>query len=286
MADTRQNLKRKFEIFAFCLSNSRDIIHKVSDLAEMFNVEPLTIKRDLQTLRFEGIDIHSSPARGVYVQIMPSTEIIQSMMLQYLGICYPHNLYDKATSLLIQKFELSALSLVVSLQHCIDERLIARIKYNSYDDETEERDILPLMIFHSDKSWRILSQDKDSVKQFHIERISSIKITKKKFIRMDEDKFIDLFKYSWKSWISSDKFNVKLLLSPKWKDRYHERSLSIDLKKTEQPDGSIIFEFTVNSLNEVAAWITSRGSGFKVLEPPQLKEMVIQIAKDTINNYK
>lgn len=56
-------------------------------------------------------------------------------------------------------------------------------------------------------------------------------------------------------------------------------------KIKENPDGSIIIEITVNSLNEIAAWIVSRGYGVKVIEPVELKKQVIKLAKDTLKNY-
>jgi predicted DNA-binding transcriptional regulator YafY len=56
-------------------------------------------------------------------------------------------------------------------------------------------------------------------------------------------------------------------------------------KVTKQEDGSIIFEATVNSLNEIAAWIVSRGEGIKVLASDKLKEHVIELAQGVLNNY-
>jgi len=56
-------------------------------------------------------------------------------------------------------------------------------------------------------------------------------------------------------------------------------------KVTEEPDGSMIYETVVNSLNEIASWIVSRGECVVVLEPEKLKTMVIKIAKDVLKNY-
>ena len=56
-------------------------------------------------------------------------------------------------------------------------------------------------------------------------------------------------------------------------------------KVTKQDDGSIIFEATVNSLNEIAGWIVSRGEGVKVLAPAALREQVIELANAVLKNY-
>jgi predicted DNA-binding transcriptional regulator YafY len=49
--------------------------------------------------------------------------------------------------------------------------------------------------------------------------------------------------------------------------------------------GSIFFEATVNSLNEIAGWIISRGEGVKVLAPDILKEHVMELAQGVLKNY-
>jgi predicted DNA-binding transcriptional regulator YafY len=54
---------------------------------------------------------------------------------------------------------------------------------------------------------------------------------------------------------------------------------------TENADGSIVFEAIVNSLEEVAGWVVSRGDGVRVLEPEKLRNMVIQTARGALGNY-
>jgi predicted DNA-binding transcriptional regulator YafY len=53
----------------------------------------------------------------------------------------------------------------------------------------------------------------------------------------------------------------------------------------ESPDGTVVFEATVNSLVEVASWVATKGAGVEVLEPVQLRDMVIALARGTLENY-
>ncbi len=53
----------------------------------------------------------------------------------------------------------------------------------------------------------------------------------------------------------------------------------------EYEDGTMDLSITVNSLSEIASWIVSRGEGVIVIEPPELKEKVIELAKGTLGNY-
>ena len=55
---------------------------------------------------------------------------------------------------------------------------------------------------------------------------------------------------------------------------------------TKEKDGSVIYKTTVNSLNEIASWIVSRGKGVIVIEPEKLKQQVIETASGVLENYK
>ena len=51
------------EILGLILSKKK--VYNIADLADIFNCEELTIKRDLKELRSMGIDVHSSGKKGV-----------------------------------------------------------------------------------------------------------------------------------------------------------------------------------------------------------------------------
>lgn len=110
-------------------------------------------------------------------------------------------------------------------------------------------------------------------------------MTNEQFTKLPREKFEDLFMFSWKSWLGDEKYKIKLLVSKEWADRIRPRMLIKGQKVTKQEDGSIIFEATVNSLNEIAGWIVSRGEGIKVLAPDKLKEHVIELARGVLKNY-
>ncbi len=285
MFELQTKIKRQIEIIGLCLSEKSNKIC-ISDLSDYFNVDNVTIKRDLKDLRFYGIDIHSEKKRGVYISAKLDAPKIKEIILHYVGLCYSGNIFDKSTLLLVEKHNTNALSHLIMLQICIDRNLESKIWYNKNDELIEERIIRPLLIFHSEGSWRVLSQEGNSVKQFHFDKITKVKATEKNFPRMSSEKFESMFNYSWGSWIGNEKHKVKLRFSKEWADRIKPRMWTPDQKITDNTDGSFIFEVTVNTLREIASWIVSRGKGCIVMEPEELKQLVIDIAKETLNNYE
>lgn len=277
-------IKRQIEILGLVLnSNSK---FDTFDLAEIFNCDEITIKRDLSELRKNGVDIHSRKNKGVVVESNVSLHKIKDFILQYLGFCVTNSTLDKATNLIVKKLNHTALSNIVSIQRCIEKKCKIIIDY----DKTElikEKNLLvsPLLIFKADNYWRLLCIHENSYRQFILNKINSIKPTSEKFHPTSQDEIAELFKNSFRSWIGKEQYHVRIRFSRTWAERLKPNLLMESQKIKENSDGSMIIETTVNSLNEIAAWIVSRGYGVKVIEPPELKKLVIQLAKAALKNY-
>lgn len=285
MFDFQTKFKRQIEILGICLSADARKPIRTSDLARLFDVEELTIKRDLRDLRSYGIDIHSTKRDGICINTELSHQKLADIILDYTSLNHNDYALDKSTSLLVEKLGVKALSSIVSLQLCIDKDECAIIDYNKVGNIVEpNREVEPLLIFQHEGSWRLLAGSDGKMKQFLLDKITSTKSTGKKFNK-EKYNVKDLFKYSWKTWLGDEKFHVKLQLSEFWAERVKPRMLVADQKLTKLENGSVLFEYTVNSLNEIAGWIVSRGEGIKVLEPDELRTLVISLAEGTLKNY-
>lgn len=286
MQDFKTKFKRQVEILGICLSQNYPTPLKTFDLAEMFGVEELTIKRDLQDLRSSGIDIHSEKKYGVRLSRKLDSGRIRELIQQYSALNAGDKHIEKSTGLLVARLGEKALANTVILQICIEKGVAARIDYEKESEELEfGKEIQPLLIFQSDHLWRVLAVSEGRMKQFLLNKIVEVRETSKKFIKADSEKIEDIFKYSWRSWLGAEKFAVKLKFSPLWAERLRPRPLMEYEKTSDNPDGSMIYETIVNSLDEIASWIVSRGEGVIVIEPTELKEKVIKLAKETLNNY-
>ena len=283
MFEVREKLKRQIEILGLCLDNP---IYKTFDLTELFKVEELTIKRDLKDLRSIGIDIHSRKNEGVCLSHDIDKKLLVEMIRHYMEISNISKTIDKATELIVERQSQNALKIIVNLQICIDNCQIAYIDYNKEGSEIESnKRVEPILIYQSEENWRLLAQENSVIKQYFIYKIENVRISQTKFDRISREEFLELFKYSWKSWLGSEKIYVKLHLSEEWTKRFTSKIFVNDQKITKQENGSTL-EITVNTLKEIASWIVSRGEGVTVLEPVELKELVISLAKGTLKNYK
>ena len=284
MLELQTKIKRQIEIIG--LVSSPDGGYHAADLADLFECEELTIKRDLQELRSAGIDIHSEKLRGICIGSPVDEKIISELLLQYVGICYSHNAIDKTTWLMVKKKKLRALHDIVCLQRSIEQKKMVAIDYEKEKGDIDKaREIGPILIFQSEGFYRLLALHNGVTKQFHINKILTLKTLKKTFKSISPKAVEELFRYSWKSWLGDERHTVKLRFSKEWTEWKNPRHLLDTESIDEQTDGTAIITVTVNSLNEIASWITGRGKGITVLEPKELKNKVIDLANGVLRNY-
>jgi predicted DNA-binding transcriptional regulator YafY len=285
LKDLKTKIKRQTELLGLVIASPGR--YSLYDFEEMFGVNDLTIKRDLQELRSLGIDIHSEGKKGITVFNKITADQIKSIIPQYIGIAVNQNSYDQATNLFISKLGAKSIAIITQIQRCIENGLRIKIEYQKPEErKTESRIVDPYCIFQSEKNWRMLAKHNESIKQFLLSNIKSIEILEEKFKPISQKQIDEIFSTSFKCWLGNERFTVKLKFLPPWPDRIKPRQFMEFQKVTEEPDGSIIYETVVNSLNEIASWIVSRGEGVIVLEPESLKNIVIKTAQSVLKNYK
>lgn len=286
MQDYKIKLKRQVEILGIILSQNYPALIRITDLAAIFSVEDLTVMRDLQQLRTYGIDIHSTKKHGVCLKKQIDKSVLKNLIHQYSLLCLSHEFVEKSTALLVKRLGEKSLANLVTIQMCIENKNAIVIDYEKENGSVDfGREIYPLLIFQRDNYWRILSLSGNVIKQFHLNKIIEARAIDKTYLMPDNIKIPDLFKNSWKSWIGEDEYIVKLKFSKKWAGRLMPKNLMDHEIYLEQADGSVLYETKVNSLEEMASWIVSRGGGVTVLQPPELKEKVMKLAREVLSNY-
>lgn len=286
MLDFKIKFKRQIEILGLCLAKKYEGM-TLNEFAELFGVEELTIKRDLNDLRAAGISIHSARGKGVVMDTKPSADKIRELIKQYSALISSGSFVEKSTALLVAKLKEEALASMVVLQMCIDTNTMAVIDYEKDADVYERNlEISPLLIFQTDNYWRLLTMNDGRIKQFLMNKILHAKTSPRTFKPVSKEKIDDVFKYSFRSWLGEDTYTIKLSFSSYWADRLKPKQLLDSETFTQLADGSIEYTATVNSLDEIAGWIVTRGEGVKVIEPPDLKTRVIKLAEGVLKNYR
>lgn len=284
MSEYIRKVKRQIEIVGKALSRNEKFT--ITDLAVEHNVEELTIKRDLADLRSRGIDIHSLKKEGIKIIHPLKKELLKEFILEFISFSYSEDYPDKSTMVLIQKLGEKALLFIVKLQKAIEQNLITVIDYQATASIKKTNVFIqPLKIFQAQGEWRLLALNQNLIKQYFISKLLDVRLTSEKFKSYPKEKIESLFSSSLKSWIGTEQFHLKIHFNKNWSEVIKSKTYLLNQKITELNDGSIIFDGIVNSLDEAASWVLSFGKGVKVLEPEELKNKVLQLAKDVLSNY-
>jgi len=284
MPTLSDKLKRQIEILGLCLQTPEGL--SKADLEIEFTRDSPTIARDLRDLRSFGVDIHSTK-RGITIYNPIKAETIRSLIVQYIGISQSSVTYDRSTAFLVRRFKEKALIHIVTLQRCIENGCKALIDYEKTPGNIEkDRVIAPLLLFQAEQEWRLLAENEEVRKQFIVSKMKRVRQTKDTFTKPPQDELHGLITSSWGGWLGGPLLSVKIEFAPHWAERVAHRQFTANQKITRRSDGSAILEAEVNGMAEIAAWIVSRGKGVRVLEPNALRLQVIELAKDSLSNYK
>lgn len=283
-ADNKSQLKRQVEILGLSLAPGAK--YEASDFHEMFNYHEAQLQRDLAAIRSMGIDIHSTKKKiGLTGTTKP--EVLHEIIVQYLGYCYSSDSYDRATSLLVKKQKEKALYYVVAFQRAIDSGTKVEIDYEKERGKVDEKRVLcPLMLFQADHEWRVLAINEGVKKQYILQKIRNLRMLEERFEKPKRDELRRLFENMWSGWLGEAKYKIKIRFSPLWATRLDHRVFTENQVYTVQSDGTALLEAGVPNLDEVASWVVSRGEGVTVLEPPELRELVIKLARGALKNYE
>lgn len=177
------------------------------DAAELFGVEELTIKRDLQELRSMGIDIHSQRGQGIHILRPLTAEKIQILVHQYFAFCNEQSFWDSTMTRFIYKLRMHPLRLLVSIQRGIESGTALDIKFTDNDSVQTRHSVLnPVRILRTANQWFVMSYTEAQFKLIELHSITDATPTTHKFEKSSPEAFIDALQRFCDNDLSSEFF--------------------------------------------------------------------------------
>ena len=273
MKNTRNQILRRVEIIGMAAAEPGR--YDLGELANLFEVDEETLKKDMKYIRSLGIDMHKPKKCGLIIDGQPQLNILTDQLFQYLAMIYTDDKSEKFLNKFVQKQKLAALGMIVTIQQAIFKRKMLLIKYKQSDGKGyQDIEVGPLRLFFRAGMWRLLGLNGKYIIQLHLAKIKSVERSIKSFVRPQECDIENMFRFSWDTWTGVERIPVKLKINDWWVERLTANPVVEDQVITKQANGDYYFAGTVNSLEEVARWIMACGGDVTVIEPPQLKEHV------------
>jgi proteasome accessory factor B len=133
---------------------------------------------------------------------------------------------------------------------------------------------LGMKFYHNNFYLAAYYKKRDVVLTFALNRMDDITIATEKADEIDFD--VNTFFHEGFGFYHGDTFNVKFQFSSEVKQIIKERTWHPEQKIIEHKDGSVTLEMPASNLSEMMWFALSYGSNVKVLEPEELKNIVLQ----------
>lgn len=294
-------------------------------LAKLLDVSSKTIQRDIDFMKYEydsPIEF-DNVRKGYYYtdnkyRLNPlsidasdflAIAVTEKVLEQYKDSPYSKHFrkfYEKLSYLFDNKITISAKDLdnIISFQigpvRKVDEKTMEKlnvalksnrrikIKYfTAYSGMSKEREVDPYHMTNHQGDWYVIAYCllAKEIKVFAVSRIQEINLTNKFYEIPSDFNIKEYFKGSFGIYESKEVYYIRLLITGDSVGYVKEKQWHESQKITEQKDGSIILEMKVNNLTEIMFWILSLGKDCKVMEPKELKEIIVSELKGALKNY-
>jgi predicted DNA-binding transcriptional regulator YafY len=265
----------------------------VTDLSEQLNVSSRTILRDFKEVLVnfgaikDGKLWRIDPTRAqddLQMEERIVLGILDSMAKSKGNIFYSkaHPLLQQvsqqldqpiSTNLNCEDINEDGILLFVEIENAIKEQIEIEIEYNK-----KMFFLQPLKLAFFDGYGYLLALDtkkKNKFKKFHLNSISNLKTTGRKFeVSKDISKKI---KYANSAWFDLDnEFIVNLFISKEIKKYFERKPLPSQRLMGEDPDGSIEIEINITHKMEILPTIFEYIPHIKVLSPKWLADEVVE----------
>ena len=262
------DILRRIEIVARVING--ETITK-ADAAFEYDVSEITINRDLQWLRSEGIDIFT---RKSLIQISNhNLDLISNLSTIYLSLKNHSGIISSVKILEQQKKSSHKLVLI---SKAISEQNKIEIEYSRLsDDETKNYYLNPYELKLVGLNW-ILKAIKDGeniLQSFYVSRIGKITISNKTFDRQNSGENLE-------------KHEIVLRFSPEVKSQLYDKIWFDEFEISEDDHGYAILKTKQPITNSLASWCISWWDKIEIVQSRALRMHIEDMIKSfSSSNY-
>lgn len=169
------------------------------------------------------------------------------------------------------------------IENAIRETRRVRILFNGKEVTA---DPLGIVYYSRLRYWYLVARQGEVIKTYHLNNIQEVNETTESFVYPDGFSLKDWFGPRW-GMEYGDLLRVKVrflnrsqTFAKVRKDVAHRNS-----KLTILEDGSMLFQDEIIGVNEFITWVLGFGSAAEILEPMELRQLILKRIRETLSNY-
>lgn len=258
---------------------------------ENYDISIRTLQRDISEIKsLFDIDIKFNRSEGIYEIIENQNEIRNERLLETFTVLDTIKLAQNfSDEIVFEQRKSSGLENIFILVHAIKNQLEISFLHKKYWDETPtQKTIQPYFVKEVKQRWYIIGLDvsNQQIRTFGLDRISEINVTKNNFKKPKTATDLNLFQYSFGIIFEEEKpQKVVLQFSSSQANFVKALPLHHSQKIVSDNQDFCVIELLIHPTYDFIMEILSMGKEVKVLEPQNLREKIIKMLVESLNNY-
>ncbi|MCK9561846.1 MAG: WYL domain-containing protein [Bacteroidales bacterium] len=270
-----------------------DYLALESELQEYnFNVSKRTFQRDLEDIRsLFSIDIQYDFSQKVYRVEYDEQSEVSERMLEAFDTFNALNMSDRLSNYIhFEKRRPQGTEHLYGLLHAVKNRLQISFSYHKFwEDTITRRTTEPYALKEFKNRWYVLAKDlKDNhIKSFALDRLSSLEITKKKFLLHKDFNANEHFKYCFGIISPNEQAPQEIILSfTPFQGKYiktlplHESQVIL-----KDDEDELRIQLKLYITHDFFMELLSFGEDVQVLQPESLMQDLKSTFKRALNQY-
>lgn len=169
----------------------------------------------------------------------------------------------------------------------LTSRTIEAIYHTQSRDTTTQRKIDPYYLIPRDHRLYVMGycHNTNDIRTFRLSRFQKVDILEQKFSK-DDLNMQRYLEHTWSIIRGDDRIHFKVLFNINIARYIKEEEYVATPKLTEQKDGSLLFEVTLNDDREFLKWVMQYGPDAEILEPIKYREKLKELLKEWLGRYE
>ncbi len=176
------------------------------------------------------------------------------------------------------------------LMRALADHRSVRLSYNSLFEQKELRTLFsPYRLFFARRSWYVIGRSSvhRAVRTLHLGRILKIEVTEDTY---EIPPRFSLARYLGNAWHMIRERGQRTDVTIRFQSRVATNVAEVTWHKTQRvewnDDDTMDFHVTVDGLKEISWWILGYGEQAEVIEPKELRDMIVAHAQGMLDRYQ
>jgi len=179
----------------------------------------------------------------------------------------------------------------LKIHKAMEKRRAIKCRYYSrLDKACIETEFEPYNIFFAKRAWYVAGKfygnNTEDIRILKLNRFETVELTDRTYVIPEDYGITKLLGNAWNIIKGDTTYQIKIYFDPQVIENVMDTKWHPTQKIRKLRDGGIEFSVTVDGLDEIVWWILGYGYFAKVIEPPELKELIRDIIERTQKLYE